>query len=260
MIDVTIGILTWNSKALLKGCLDSISNNKIDHTFEVIVVDNHSEDDTREMVRKNYPEVVLIENSRNLGVSPARNQIIRTARGKYLIFLDVDTVVQPDAVNVLIKSMDSNPGIAIGGPKLIYEDRSLQLSCRPFPSIMNIVTEGTFLRDAFSNSRFVKGYTLEDWDHSGTREVDWMYGACLIIRTENLKTIGEFDERFFYLYEDIDLCFRAKKLGMRVMYFPQAVVVHFLRRERKGLFHKMIRSHIKSISLYLLKDYYGLVR
>ncbi len=251
--DCTIGILTWNSKELLKGCLDSIFNEKISHAFQVIVIDNNSEDGTKELVRKNYPSVLLIENSRNLGVSPARNQIIEAANGRYIIFLDVDTLVKAGSIDILTESMDSNPDVAIGGPKLVYEDGSLQLSCRPFPSLLNIAIEGTFLRQYFPNNRYVKEYTMEDWDHSETREVDWMYGASLIVRKESLESIGGFDERFFYLYEDIDICFRAKKLGMKVAYFPQAVVVHFLRRERKKLFHGMICSHIKSICLYLLK-------
>ncbi len=259
-IDCTIGILTWNSRGLLKGCLDSIYGNSPNHSIEVVVVDNNSEDGTKDMLRASYPGVRLIANSHNVGVSPARNQIIREARGRYIIFLDVDTIVESGAIDTLIECMDSESDVAIGGPKLVYEDGSLQLSCRPFPSLLNIIIEGTFLRDYFPNSRFVKEYTMEEWDHSEPRDVDWMYGACLILRRESLKDIGDFDERFFYLYEDVDICFRAKKLGMRVRYFPQAVVVHFLRRERKRLFHSMIHYHIKSIGLYFLKNYYGFIR
>lgn len=258
-IDSTIGIITWNSKELLKGCLNSIYGNHCHSSIEVVVVDNDSGDGTKEMLKQNYPQVTLVENSQNLGVAPARNQIIEKARGRYIIFLDVDTKLEPNAIDVLIKKMDENPDASIGGPKLIYGNGTLQLSCRPFPSPMNIFIEGTFLRDYFPNSRFVKKYTLEDWNHSDTREVDWMYGACLIVRRKSLEKIGFFDEHFFYLYEDIDFCFRAKKLGMKVIYFPQATVIHYLERERKSVFHRKIIIHIKSISRYLLKDYYGLI-
>jgi GT2 family glycosyltransferase len=153
--------------------------------------------------------------------------------------------------------MDQHPEVAISGPKLLYGDGTLQLSCRPFPSPLNILIEGTFLRDYFPNSRFVKGYTMEEWDHTELREVDWLYGACLIIRHSALERLGYFDDRFFYLYEDIDLCFRAKKLGMNVLYIPQAEVIHYLERERKSIFHPRIMVHIRSILLYLRKDYYG---
>ena len=94
---------------------------------------------------------------------------------------------------------------------------------------------------------------MEDWDHDAIREVDWMYGAGLIIRRESLDTIGLFDERFFYLYEDVDICLRTKKLGFKVMYIPQATIVHFLERERKGMFHPRIVSHVNSIFRYLTK-------
>lgn len=258
-IDCTIGILTWNSRKLLEGCLDSIFKSQVKSTIEVIVVDNNSQDETIEMLKKEYRQVVLIENSQNVGVAPARNQILKAAKGRYIMILDVDTLVEPDAIDILIRKMDDNPDVAIGGPKLVYRNKTLQLSCRPFPSPMNIMIEGTFLRDYFPNSRFVKKYNLEDWDHATTREVDWMYGACLLIRKERLKDIGLFDERFFYLYEDIDLCFSARKQGLKIVYFPQATVVHFLERERKNIFHKKIRTHLNSIILYLLKDYYGII-
>jgi len=191
----------------------------------------------------------------NRGVSPSRNQILHKAEGRYLIYLDVDTQVLAGSLRTLVQVMDEHPDAAIGGPKLLYGDRSLQLSCRPFPSPLNIVLEGTFLRDYFPKSRFVKAYTMEEWDHAVLREVDWMYGACLILRRSILDRLGPFDEGFFYLYEDVDLCFRAKRLGMKVLYIPQAEVIHFLERERKTLFHRRIRDHIKSIIRYLAKDY-----
>ena len=118
--------------------------------------------------------------------------------------------------------------------------------------------EGAFLRDWFPRSRLVRDYTMEDWDHGELREVDWMYGAAWIIRKTALDRVGLFDEGFFYLYEDIDLCFRMKKQGMKILYDPRAVVTHYLPRERKGIFHQRIRVHLRSILRYLLKDYFGL--
>lgn len=256
---VTIGIITWKSKALLKQLLDSIMQNIRTVNYEVIIVDNASFDGTVEMINKEYSQMTLVENQVNIGVAPARNKIFKIARGRYILILDVDTKVLPGAVETLTEVMNAYPDIAIGGPKLIYGNGNLQLSCRPFPSLSNIVIEGTFLRNWFPNSRFIKEYTMEDWDHNKIKEVDWMYGACLIIRKESLGTIGFFDEKFFYLYEDVDLCFRAKKKGLKVMYIPDATIIHFLERERKGLFHPRIATHIKSIFRYLLKDRYGLL-
>jgi GT2 family glycosyltransferase len=228
-------------------------------SWEVRVVDNASNDGTVEMLQEKFPYVRLIKNPYNRGVAPARNQILRQAQGRYIVFLDVDTCLLPGSVSALVKVMDQHPRAAIGGPKLVYGDGRLQLSCRPFPSILNIAIEGTFLKEWFPSSRFVKEYTMEDWDHGQIREVDWMYGACFIVRRENLEQIGAFDEKFFYLYEDVDFCFRAKKEGFKILYIPEATVVHFLEREEKGIFHRRIRNHVKSILRYLMKDRYGLL-
>lgn len=252
-MDLTISIVTWKARELLRNCLDSLKGSLDGVDSEVLVVDNASGDGTLELLEKRYPEVQVIPNTRNRGVAPARNQILQPAKGRYLIFLDVDTYVLPGALRVLMEVMDDHPEAAIGGPKLLYGDGRLQLSCRPFPSPLNILVEGTFLRDYFPNSRFVKEYTLEEWDHAELREVDWMYGACLIVRRDVFQKLNGFDEGFFYLYEDVDLCLRAKKMGMKVLYIPQAEVIHYLARERKPLLHSRIVTHIRSIIRYYIK-------
>lgn len=254
----TIGILTYHSKDLLKGLLDSILGESWKYPYEIVVVDNNSADDTVPMLEERYPSVRLVKNAVNRGVAPARNQIFRMSESEFVIILDVDTVVHPGSLDTLVDTMKARPDAAIAGPKLVYGDGRLQHSCRPFPSPLNIAIEGTFLREWFPKSRFVKEYTLEDWDHAERREVDWMYGAALVIRKSVLDEIGYFDEGFFYLYEDIDLCFRVKKSGYTILYDPHAVVTHFLPRERKGMFHNRIGIHCRSIIRYLLKDYYGL--
>jgi GT2 family glycosyltransferase len=254
----TIGILTWRSRDLLKGLLESIRRNRWEYSYEIVVVDNNSEDDTISMIEKDWPSVRLVRNPVNRGVAPARNQIFRMSEREFVIILDVDTEVHAGSLDALVRTMRAHPDAGIAGPKLVYGDGRLQHSCRPFPSPWNIAIEGAFLRDWFPRSRFVKEYTMEDWDHGELREVDWMYGAALIIRKSVLDQVGHFDEGFFYLYEDIDLCFRVKKSGIKILYDPQAVVTHFLPRERKGIFHERFRIHCRSILRYLLKDYYGL--
>ncbi len=259
-MDITIGIITWNARELLKQLLDSVFLSVKEVSFEVVVVDNGSSDGTLEMLKGSYPEVVLVENAENLGVAPARNQLMHTARGRYILSLDVDTTLYPNgAVETLVATMDQHPEAAIGGPKLVYKDGSLQLSCRPFPSPLNIAIEGTSLKKCAPNSRFVKNYTLEEWDHNSLREVDWMYGAALVIRSSLLDTIGYLDEAFFYLYEDIDHCFQARRKGYKVLYIPEAVICHHLEREERPLFSKTLRIHIRSIRRYLLKDYAKMV-
>jgi N-acetylglucosaminyl-diphospho-decaprenol L-rhamnosyltransferase len=259
-MDVTIGIITWNAKDLLAQLLDSIRASVENVRYEIVLVDNGSTDGTLEMVKTEYPEVILLENAANLGVAPARNQLLRKARGRYILSLDVDSTLFPNgAVETLVSTMDKHPEAAIGGPKLVYKDGSLQLSCRPYPSPLNILIEGTFLRKYLPHSRFVKGYNQEDWDHGSLREVDWMYGAALLIRSSVLDRIGLFDEAYFFLYEDIDLCFRARMAGYRVFYIPDAVICHHLEREERSMFSKTLWVHLRSIRRYLIRDYLRMI-
>jgi len=260
----SIGLITWNAKRMLADCLDSILHKQWRYAYEIVIVDNGSQDGTIQMLRQEYIgqsqfPIKLITNKKNQGVTKARNQIIKAARGEFILMLDVDTLVLPGALDVLVETMAAYPKAAVVGPKLVYRNGQLQLSCRRFPSPLNIVIEGTVLRNWFPHSHFVKEYTMEDWDHATVGEVDWVYGAAMLIRRQYLYDIGLFDEKFFYLYEDIDFCFRAKKKGYTVIYVPQAVIVHFLDREKKGMFHPLLKEHIKSIFRYLVKDYYGLL-
>lgn len=259
-VDVTIGIVTWNARPLLEQLLESIYENVRGVQYEVLIVDNGSQDGTVVFLEKRFPAAGLIKNPVNEGVAPARNRILKAARGRYILSLDVDTTIYQGAVETLVSVMDANPRVAVGGPKLVYKNGSLQLSCRPFPNPLNIALEGTFLKRYFPGSRFVKDYTMEEWDHAEQRDVDWMYGACLIIRKDALAEIGLFDEKFFYLYEDIDFCYRAKKCGWRVRYIPEAVICHHLEREERSIFNRTIFIHVRSIVRYLSLDYFGLRR
>ena len=258
-MDLTIAISTWNQKALLEQLLDSIYASVANVSFDVHVVANGSRDGTVEMVRERYPEVDLTVFKENIGIGGARKHLLGNARGRYVLSLDVDTTLFPNgAVETLVSTMDEHPDAAIGGPKLVYKNGSLQLSCRPFPSPMNILIEGTFLRNYFPLSRFVKDYTMEDWDHNHLREVDWMYGAALIIRTSLLKEVV-YDASFRHKYEDMDHCFQARKAGYKVLYIPDAVICHHLEVENKFDFSKALVDHVRSMTRYMVKDYLRMV-
>jgi GT2 family glycosyltransferase len=256
MLDLTIGFLTCRSRDLLDQALGSCYSSTKSISFEIVVVDNASGDGTIEMVQEKYPDVRVIANEQNVGVAPARNQLIRAARGRYLAFLDVDTLVLPGAMETLVDVMNRNPDVGLSAPKLLYGDRSLQLSCRRFPGPMNVLIEGTFLSRYFPNSRLVRDVRMLDFDHNHIREVDCVYGAAMVIRLSGVEKIGMFDERYVFQYEDYDYCFKVRRAGMKVLYIPDAEIIHFYEREQKGIFHPRIHLHIRSILRYLRKDYY----
>ncbi len=256
--DVTLGIITWNAQGLMRQLLDSIRANVRGVSYEIVVVDNDSKDGTKDMLRAEYPEVRLFENERNVGVGPARNRLLNVSRGRYVLSLDNDTtILDNDAVARLVRVMDAHPKCAVGGPKLVYKNGALQLSCRPFPRPLNILFEGTALRKWFGRTHWVLDYTLEDWDHATLREIDWMYGAALIIRRSLLPEVGLFDEGFFYLYEDVEFCLRAKHLGYSVLYIPEAVICHHLEREGRSVLSKTLKVHVRSILRYFRRLYLG---
>jgi len=257
MKDITIGIATWNAADLLRGSLTSIIKNVTGLTYEVVVVDNGSVDETAQIMREEFTDFIFIRNQVNEGVARARNKCLDIANSRYVILLDVDTIILPGSFQVLVDVMDRNPRVGIGGPKLLNPDGSIQMSCRTFQTPLTILFRGTFLGKLFPESRFVKNHLMTNWDHRDIRSVDWMLGACHIIRRETIVDVGRLDEGFFYLYEDVEYCWRARKRGWDVLYIPQSQIIHIYQRQSAAGFNIMTRIHFKSICRFMRIKYLG---
>ena len=221
------------------------------------MIDNGSQDQTRAVILKTRPEVQLVCNAENRGVAPARNQGIRMARGDYVLILDDDTVVQPGALDCLIRYMDDQPEVGLCGPKLTGADGQLQLSCRRFPTLIDKLARRLPSAAARKATRTVE---MADWDHRTIRAVDYVIGACQIIRYSALCQVGLFDERIFYGPEDVDLCLRLQQAGWRVMYHPDAIVVHKERRVTRSLWSALAWKHIRGLGYFFWKHGYLLSR
>jgi GT2 family glycosyltransferase len=229
-MDLTVIILNWNTRNDLNVCLTSIFEQTFRHDIEIIVADNASQDDSREMVRTDFPRAKLVEHITNLGFCAGNNRAIPQNPGRYVLFLNADTRVTPCALDSLIEFADSNPTAGIIGPKLLNQDGSLQYSCRRFPNLGAGFFRNTPLGRLFPKNRFTQDYLMTDWDHATVRDVDWVSGAALMIRRETLEQIGGFDEGFYMYCEDVDLCYRANQAGWRVAYFPDSVIYHIIGR------------------------------
>ncbi len=252
-LKASIVVLTWNSVGLLRTCLFSLSRSLIFYPYEIIVVDNGSRDLTPASLREEFPLMRLITNRRNRGVAPARNQGIRVARGEYIILLDSDTVVEPGAFDRLVAYLDKHPEVGLCGPKLVDPGGQLQLSCRLFPTLGDKLTRRFF--PAWTQ-RVSPEVEMADWDHNSGREVDYVIGACQVIRREALVEVGLLDEWIFYGPEDIDLCLRMHKAGWRVVYNPEAVVVHYEQRVARSLFSSLGWRHLWGVVYYFCKHGY----
>lgn len=224
--DISIVIVSFNTCAVLRDCLHAVYRGAGHLRIQVIVVDNASTDRSAAMVAQEFPGVLLIRSAVNLGFGPANNLGIEAARGRYIVLLNSDAFLTPDALERSVRRMDANPQAGVGGGRLIGRDGSLQPSARMFPSIISDLIVLSGLAARFPRSR-VFGYADRTWaDEMESAEVDWVPGAYSIIRAEALAAAGLFDPRFFLYYEEVDLCRRIKKAGYSICYWPEISVVH----------------------------------
>ena len=253
MIKASVVILTWNSTDVLGPCLASVPQGFTTRTYEAIVVDNGSHGLTPAALRYVFPWMQLVVNRKNRGVAPARNQGIHLAQGEYIVLLDDDTLVRPAAFEQLLTYMEAHPDVGLCGPQLVDLQGRLQLSCRLFPTLGDKLARRFPLAFARRISRAVE---MADWDHSSVRDVDYVIGACQVIRRAALMEVGLLDERIFYGPEDIDLCLRMHKAGWRVVYNPQAVVVHRERRAARSFLSRLGWRHLWGVMYYFCKYRY----
>ncbi len=246
-IELSIIILNYNGKNYLFKCLRSIYQFPPNRKFEIIVVDNNSNDGSQEMVRKNFPQVKLICNRENLGFTRANNIGIKFSRGEFILLLNNDTRVLAQSLDILLNEIKSHPEIGVIAPALLNEDFSYQLSYGLHPNLKNEFLQKFFLKILFKLRLRKKG---DNWK----KEVDWVSGACLLTTKEVLHYTNYFDEEFFLYFDDSDLCARIRKLGKKIVYFPKAKIVHYLGKSKEIIPLKHLIEYRKS-QLYFYKKH-----
>jgi len=225
--DVSVAVVSHNDARYLPACLDSLAPERHSLQLEVFVVDNMSVDETVPLVRERYSWVRLIENSRRQGFAANNNRAIRRSSGRYVLVLNPDTEVRPCALERLVSFMEGHPRVGLCGPQLLFPDGGVQPSCRRFPTLGTVIVRRTPLRIWLRNSGFGQRHLMADVDHGTCRAVDWIIGASIMARRELLETVGLMDEGYFLYVEDIDWAYRAWQRGWRVMYYPEAQIVHY---------------------------------
>lgn len=249
--DVSVCIVSWNVADDLRACLESIRAQQTPPTYEIIVADNASSDETVPMLREQFPDVEVIVNDENLGFAKATNQTLRRARGRYLMMLNPDTVLEPDCLAKLVAVADAHPEAGIVAPRLVYPDGSLQYSCRRFPTIAAAIYRNTVFGRLFPGARPAAEYIMQDCKHDAQRDVDWASGACLLIRREAYEEVGELDESFVWGSEDVDYCLRMHRAGWSVLYSPVTDVVHAVGRSTdQAVVPTIMRTHRGMYRLY----------
>ena len=253
MLDISFLIVSWNVRELLKRAVQAILDDTRDLEIEIVVVDNASRDGTVEMLRAEFPNVRVIANNENVGFTRGNNQGLEIAQGRYLFLINPDTEIQRGATRALLNFMDApeNARVGIVGPQLVYADGSLQSSRRRFPKFSTALFESTKLQQWFPRNRVLTNYYLLETSDLAIQDVDWLVGAAMFVRRAVYEQIGGLDERFFMYSEEMDWCYRAKNArfsakdsGWRVVYFPNARVLHHeaksseqVRAQRDIYFH-----------------------
>lgn len=243
-MDISIIIVSYNTKELLADCLDSISTSSKNIKCEIFVVDNDSHDNTAEFIKKNYPWVKLIENKQNLGFSKANNLAIKKAVGKYVLILNPDTKLMQDTLILMKHFMDkSTSDVGIATCRVELASGRLDKDCRRlFPTPQRSFVHFTGLSKLFNKSKFFNGYYCGHLPEDKQHEIDACVGAFMFIKKDLLDKIGFFDEDYFFYGEDLDLCYRFKKAGYKIIYSPITKIIHY-----KGA-SSGIKSHSRHLS------------
>ena len=213
---LSIVIICWNDLKVLPACLKSIYEQTQTTPFEVIISDNGSTDGSIDWVRQNYPQARILENNANLGYARGNNVGIKEAGGDYILILNPDTIIHDRALDKWISYADRHPEAGAFGCKVNNPDGSFQDPARPFPTPFH------YLMVAFRMRQNV----YSGWKGESEREIDWQSGCCVLFRGPLLKQLGGFDERFFYHFEEVDLCYRVWKAGHKILYTPDVVITH----------------------------------
>jgi GT2 family glycosyltransferase len=255
-MDLSTVIVHYRALETLQVCLEAVDVAANRLTHETVVVDNDPEAGLTARLRRDSPGVRVLVNAVNVGFSRAVNQGIAATTGEFVLVLNPDCVLDPQALTILLRYARVHPRAGVVGPQLRNRDGSLEFSARSFPSAAAFLfNRYSLLTRLFPNNRFSRRYLLTDWDHASVREVDWLSGACLLVRREAIAAVGPMDEGFFMFNEDVDWCRRMKDGGWTVTYVPEARAVHDVGASRKRVPMRLIFERHRGMIRYFHKHH-----
>ncbi|MCR4280502.1 MAG: glycosyltransferase family 2 protein [Candidatus Komeilibacteria bacterium] len=255
---LSVIILNHNTPRLVKYLLDNIEVQKPTFDYELIIIDNGPRHGLRDLIKEKIP-YLKYKAVPNKGYSAGNNQGLKEATGEYVLIVNPDIYFLPDTFQRLVEYMDAQPAIGMLGPKLIYPSGEYQYSCLRYPDWRLPFYRRSFLGRTKAGERWLRHYLMQDYDHMTPRSVNWLFGACLLVRRQALEEVGLLDENFFMYFEDLDWCRRFWQKGWEVHYYPKVEVIHFHHRDSadrqglKGLLTKLGRVHLVSWFKYMLK-------
>ena len=249
-------IVHYRTLATLPACLRAIALSAADLEAETVVVDNASGDGVEALLSREFPDVRLLRNDENVGYAGAVNRGIAETRGEFVLVMNPDCTLDPGAVRTLVGHLRAHPRTAIAGPRILNPDGTLEYSARAYPDqLAFLFNRYSLLTRWFPNNPWSRRYLLTDWDHATVRDVDWLSGACLMVRREAIRQVGPMDDRFFMFNEDVDWCRRMNLAGWSVAYVPDARAVHHVGASRKRVAARVIVERHRGMIHYFHKHH-----
>ncbi len=228
---LSIIILNYKSKNLTRECVRSVLDSKLPDEYEIIVVDNGSNDGVKNMLDEQFGgKIKFIGLEKNVGMGAGNNAGIKTSVGKYVMILNPDGIVLENSILELIEFAEKNPKAGIIAPKIINPDGTHQVSVHKFPNFLMPFYRRTFLGKTNRGKEYLEKYVVDTIPQDRPSLVDWVFGPAFLARRDLIDAIGGYDERFFLFFEDTDLCRRVHEYGLGVWYVPSSNVIHFPHR------------------------------
>jgi GT2 family glycosyltransferase len=255
-IELSVVVVNYRSREVLIECLASLDVDTGGIRRETFVVDNDPSDGTLDVLTKTFPRVRGVANPENVGFARAVNQGIAATTGEYVLLLNPDCFVERGTVAALMGYLRAHPRTAIVGPRLVGREGKLQYSARSFPDHFTLLfNRYSLLTRLFPRNPFSRRYLLSDWDHASVRPVDWVSGACMMVRRAAIAEVGPMDEAYFMFNEDVDWCRSMRQAGWEVVFVPEGVVRHDIGASRRKVAPKVIIERHRGMIHYFHKHH-----
>ncbi len=254
---LSICIVNWNTRNHLRRCLDALRQHTADLAPVVVVVDNGSTDASADLVRAEFPEVLLIANPDNRGYAAGSNQALSAAEAQFKLLLNPDVIVSPGSLQYLVDFLRAQPRAGAVAPRLRYPDGRVQLTCRSFPTPDTILYDALGLSRLFPRSPRFGKYRMSYWAHDDERQVDQPMASALLLRTAILDQVGGLDESFPIFFNDVDLCYRLRQAGEEIWFTPRAEMTHYHGASTSQVWRQMLNQSYAGFVHFYEKHYCG---
>jgi GT2 family glycosyltransferase len=246
-------IVTYNSSYIIADSLNALRNSVPTNNCEIIVVDNASNDTTLEILNSFKDLIKVIPLLNNIGFAGGVNEGLANSDGKYILVINPDLIINRDCVLGMLDFLHRSESVGVVGPKLLFLNGERQPSCRRYPRFRAILSNRLSFARSIFGERILVDFLVQDATDSRPVEAEWLIGACMMFRRQALEKVGELDRSFFLYYEDADWCYRARKLGWKVIYLPMLSATHLYQRESKQGMNKQLVWHIMSLMRFYRK-------